>query len=347
MKANIQTLRDYCEPLTQKYIFQNSEIRVEGFLNRRLRVRTAFPFHCEQARIVQDLSALGVKTEALQFVPEVQAYSEATPEIRNIIAVASGKGGVGKSTVAVNLALALQKQGAKVGILDADLYGPSVALMLGGAQKPEIKDKIHPVLRHGLQSLSMADLLEKPDDAVIWRGPLLNQTLIKMLRDVAWHDLDYLILDLPPTTGDIPLTLAQQCPVAGAVLVTTPPEIALADVRKLKTMLDKVAVPLLGLVENMVHFCCPHCQQESALFGTGAVEAFAAQHALPILARLPFETRQNQEALDLPIILAEPSANISRHYEMLALRLMAHLASQGSASLPQIHMPKGRNQNEH
>src|SRR5512146_3123736 len=193
-----------------------------------------------------------------------------TPGVKNIVLVGAGKGGVGKSTVAVNLAVALSRLGAQVGILDADVYGPSIPILTGITSRPTSSDgqRLDPLVAHGIQVMSIGFLVE-PDQALVWRGPMVTGALIQLLRDVNWGELDYLILDLPPGTGDIPLTLAQNVRAAGVVLVSTPQDVALADVIRAKLMFDKVSIPILGLVENMSSFVCPHCRQEAPIFDQG------------------------------------------------------------------------------
>jgi ATP-binding protein involved in chromosome partitioning len=218
--------------------------------------------------------------------------------VRNIVAVASGKGGVGKSTVAANLALAWARQGAKVGILDADIYGPSQPIMLGlTGQRPASPDgkRIKPLAAHGLVAMSIGFLID-PEQPMAWRGPMVTQALTQLLSDTDWGDLDYLVIDMPPGTGDIQLTLAQRVPVAGAVIVTTPQDIALADARKGLKMFEKVNVPVLGVVENMSVHVCSHCGHVEHLFGAGGGARMAAQYGVELLGELPLDARVREEA---------------------------------------------------
>ena len=211
------------------------------------------------------------------------------PGVKNVILVGSGKGGVGKSTVSANVAVALAQFGARVGLLDADIYGPSIPLMMGlFGGKPSSADgkTVEPLLAHGVRVISIGFFVD-PDQAMIWRGPMLHGALIQLLRDVRWGELDYLVLDLPPGTGDIQLTIAQQVSVSGAVVVTTPQDVALADAIKAKTMFDKVSIPVLGFVENMSGFICPHCQKETDIFSKGGAEQAAQKLAVPFLGRVP------------------------------------------------------------
>jgi ATP-binding protein involved in chromosome partitioning len=229
--------------------------------------------------------------------------------IKNIVLVGAGKGGVGKSTVAVNLAVGLHQLGARVGLLDADVYGPSVPIMLGiKGERPSTKDGRHlePLSAHGLTCMSIGFLVE-PEQAMIWRGPMLSQALVQFLRDVNWGELDYLVVDLPPGTGDVQLTLAQQIRASGAVLVTTPQDVALADVRKAKAMFDKVQIPVLGIVENMSYFVCPHCEQETDVFDRGGGERGAESMQIPFLGAVPLNAaiRKGGDA-GTPHLISDP-----------------------------------------
>jgi ATP-binding protein involved in chromosome partitioning len=217
--------------------------------------------------------------------------------IKNVIAVASGKGGVGKSTTAVNLALALQAEGARIGILDADIYGPSIPRMLGCQGQPESSDgkSLEPMMGHGIQSMSIGYLVEE-DTPMIWRGPMVTQALEQLLNDTRWDDVDYLIIDLPPGTGDIQLTLAQRIPVSGAVIVTTPQDIALLDARKGLKMFEKVEVPVLGIIENMSIHICSQCGHSEHIFGEGGGARMSADHGVDLLGSLPLDIRIREQA---------------------------------------------------
>ena len=230
----------------------------------------------------------------------------------------------------MNLAIALSQLGAATGLLDADIYGPSQARMLGGATRPESTDgrTMQPIPRHGLQTLSLGDLVEE-DTAMIWRGPIVTQTLLQLFRETRWKDLDYLIIDLPPGTGDTQLTLSQQIPVAGAVIITTPQDIALLDAKKAKTMFDKVAVPVLGLVENMSSYTCPNCGHEAHIFGKDGGKLLAVSHHLPYLGDIPLDIRIREETDNgNPTTAAEPDSDIAKRYRTIALRTTAHLAAR-------------------
>jgi ATP-binding protein involved in chromosome partitioning len=250
--------------------------------------------------------------------------------IKNIIAVASGKGGVGKSTVAVNLALALSAEGASVGILDADIYGPSQPRMLGVKMKPESKDgkSLEPIISYHLQSMSIGYLIDE-ETPMIWRGPMVTQALEQLLRDTAWKDVDYLIIDLPPGTGDTQLTLAQKVPVTGAVIVTTPQDIALLDARKGLKMFEKVEIPVLGVVENMSVYICPQCGHEDHIFAQGGGQKMAEDYDVDFLGALPLD-RSIREQTDAgkPTVAADPEGRIAQMYRDIARRVAARLALQ-------------------
>lgn len=253
--------------------------------------------------------------------------------VKNIIAVTSGKGGVGKSTTSVNLALALQAQGAKVGILDADIYGPSIPHMLGAAdQRPVSPDNKHitPIVAHGLQSNSIGYLMA-PDNATVWRGPMASSALSQLLQETWWNELDYLVIDMPPGTGDIQLTLSQQIPVTGAVVVTTPQDIALLDAIKGISMFKKVSVPVLGIIENMSVHICSNCGHHEHIFGTGGAEKVAQKYGTSVIGQMPLHIRLRED-LDngTPTLAADPSHEISQAYLELGAKVAAELYWQGS-----------------
>ncbi|MEE4379970.1 MAG: iron-sulfur cluster carrier protein ApbC [Candidatus Competibacteraceae bacterium] len=264
---------------------------------------------------------------------EVQKGLKPLPNVKNIIAVASGKGGVGKSTTAVNLALALQTEGATVGVLDADIYGPSQPRMLGAQQRPDSKDgkSLEPVQSHGLQSMSIGYLIEE-ETPMIWRGPMVTQALEQMLNETHWRELDYLVIDLPPGTGDTQLTLSQKIPVSGAIIVTTPQDIALLDARKGLKMFEKVSVPVLGVVENMSTHICSQCGHEEHIFGEGGGQRMAAQHNVQFLGALPLDIRIREEADNgTPTVVADPDGPISLIYREIARKAAAKLALQAKS----------------
>lgn len=252
----------------------------------------------ERLRAAGFMQPLVLDVQAAIVAHAVQKPLKPLPGIRNIVAVGSAKGGVGKSTVAVNLALAWASMGARVGLLDADIYGPSQPTMLGlGGQRPTSIDgkRIRPLEAHGVKAMSIGLLID-PDQPAVWRGPMVTQALTQLLGETEWGDLDYLVIDMPPGTGDLQLTLAQRVPVAGAIIVTTPQEIAVADARKGLRMFEKVSVPVLGIVENMSMHHCTQCGHEDPIFGTGGGEALAAESGTRLLGRLPLDTRIRAEA---------------------------------------------------
>lgn len=246
------------------------------------------------------------------------------PGIKNIIAIASGKGGVGKSTTTVNLALALQSQGKCVGILDADIYGPNQPHMLGGAEKPVLKDNetFMPVIRHGLQTMSMGYLVDS-EDPMVWRGPMVVKALQQMLYHTAWDNVDYLLIDLPPGTGDVQLTLSQKTPLNGAIIVTTPQTVALLDARKGLAMFRKVGVPILGVIENMSVYHCAHCGHDAPIFGKNGAEKFATECGVPLLGKIPLviEIREQADA-GVPIVIAAPDSEMTALYLNMARKLL-------------------------
>ena len=273
---------------------------------------------------------------------QVQDTLKPMDNVRNIIAVASAKGGVGKSTCAANLALALADEGARVGILDADIYGPSQPRMMGVAgRKPDSPEgkTMHPLENHGVQIMSIGFLIEE-DSPMVWRGPMVTQALTQLLNDTRWDALDYLIIDLPPGTGDIQLTLSQKVPVAGAVVVTTPQEIATLDARKGVRMFEKVKVPVLGILENMSLHICSHCGHEEALFGTGGGQRLADEEGVAMLGALPLELGIREQADNgVPTVVAAPESQAAERFREAARRTVAILSRQdpaGTSRFPNI-----------
>src|SRR3954451_24501273 len=262
---------------------------------------------------------------------------QSVPGVKNVIAVGAGKGGVGKTTVAVNVAIALAKCGGKVGLIDADIYGPNVPIMLGlKTQLTTDGQKIVPAEKYGLQVISMGFLTE--DDApIIWRGPMLHSALQQFFREVRWLNLDYLVIDMPPGTGDVALSLGQTVPVAGAVIVTTPQQVSLADSRRAVAMYKKLNIPTLGLIENMSYFVCPGCQKESDIFGTGGGEKMAGSLGLPFLGRIPlYQPIREGGDSGVPLMIAEPEAPAARAIMLAAEQLAAQIsiASYNRPTIP-------------
>jgi ATP-binding protein involved in chromosome partitioning len=267
------------------------------------------------------------------------------PNVRNIIAVASGKGGVGKSTTAVNLALALAAEGAKVGLLDADIYGPSQPMMLGVSGKPDSKDgkTMEPLEAHGLQIASIGFMID-PDQPMVWRGPMVTQALQQLLELTNWRDLDYLVVDMPPGTGDIQLTLSQKVPVTGAVIVTTPQDIALLDARKGLKMFEKVGIPILGIVENMSVHVCSQCGHAEAIFGEGGGARMCADFGVAFLGALPLTMSIREQAdSGRPTVVAEPEGHVAQIYQQIARKLAVAVADKAkdlSGKFPSIVITK-------
>jgi ATP-binding protein involved in chromosome partitioning len=263
------------------------------------------------------------------------------PGVKNIIAVASGKGGVGKSTTSVNLALALAAEGATVGILDADIYGPSQPQMLGISGRPDSADgkSIEPMVAYGIQAMSIGFLVDT-DTPMVWRGPMVTGALEQLLRDTRWKDLDYLVIDLPPGTGDIQLTLAQKIPVTGAVIVTTPQDIALLDARKGLKMFEKVGIPILGIVENMSTHICSNCGHEEHIFGAGGGELMSKDYNVELLGSLPLDiTIRTQTDTGKPTVVAEPESKIASIYKEIARKTASKIANASldhSSKFPNI-----------
>jgi ATP-binding protein involved in chromosome partitioning len=250
--------------------------------------------------------------------------------VKNIIAVASGKGGVGKSTTAVNLALALAAEGASVGILDADIYGPSQPQMLGITGQPESLDgkRMEPMTAYGLQAMSVGFLID-PETPMVWRGPMVTQALTQLLGETNWQDIDYLVVDLPPGTGDIQLTLAQQVPVTGAIIVTTPQDIALLDARKGLKMFEKVGIPILGIVENMSIHICSKCGHEEHIFGSGGAEKMGHDYDVEVLGHLPLDINiRTQVDSGKPTVVADPDSRIAEIYRDIARRVAIKIADK-------------------
>lgn len=316
----------------------------------KLRIVSSFPYRSQRAALEQAITAAlaGQSLEVqIEWGQQIAAHQHKAgvanlKGVKNIIAIASGKGGVGKSTTAVNLALALVDEGASVGLLDADIYGPSQPIMLGKADaRPETLDqkRIMPVVSHGVQSMSIGYLVD-PEQAMVWRGPMASGALQQLINDTQWQDLDYLIIDLPPGTGDIQLTLSQKVPVTAAVVVTTPQDIALADAIKAMNMFNKVSVPVLGVVENMGVHICSECGHAEHIFGEGGGIGLAESASIEFLGSLPLarSIRDNADK-GLPSVVAEPEGKVAALYREIARKICANLSRKSkdySQSFPNI-----------
>ncbi len=283
---------------------------------------------------------------SMQVVPHaVQRGVQLLPKVKNIIAVASGKGGVGKSTTAVNLALALASEGASVGLLDADIYGPSVPMMMGVEGRPESEDgqTMEPLENYGVQVMSIGFLVAK-DEAMVWRGPMATQALEQLLRQTNWKDLDYLIVDMPPGTGDIQLTLSQRVPMTGAVIVTTPQDIALLDAKKGIKMFEKVGVPILGIVENMAVHVCTNCGHVEHIFGADGGKNMAAEYNMAYLGALPLNMQIRVQAdSGMPTVVADPEGEVAAIYKAVARQVAITVAAKAkdfSNKFPSIKISK-------
>jgi ATP-binding protein involved in chromosome partitioning len=313
------------------------DLAVDG---ARVAVRLELPTHAAVTRAamseeVRAVVAAVEGVEAVEVTTAVVVRSATAPEhgrpplpgVKNVIAVGAGKGGVGKTTVAVNLALALARSGARAGILDGDIYGPNVPLMLGlKAELASDGRHIRPAEKYGLQVVSIG-FLTGDDQAVIWRGPMLHSAIQQFFREVGWHDLDYLIVDLPPGTGDVALSLSQTVPAAGAVVVTTPQHVSLADTRRAVRMYQRLNIPALGIVENMSYYACPNCHHETDLFGYGGGERMATELDVPFLGRLPvYQPISVGSDRGIPIVIAEPESAAARAFGQVADRAAAQVA---------------------
>jgi ATP-binding protein involved in chromosome partitioning len=297
------------------------------------------------ARTVPGVASVSVNIGWKIVAHAVQRGVPLLPRVKNVIAVASGKGGVGKSTTTANLALALAAEGAKVGILDADIYGPSQPMMMGIAGRPESEDgkTMNPLVGHGVEVMSIGFLVGE-DQAMIWRGPMATQALDQLLRQTNWGELDYLLVDMPPGTGDIALTLSQRVPLTGAVIVTTPQDIALIDAKKGISMFQKVGVPILGIVENMAVYCCPNCGHVAHIFGADGAKKMAAQFGVGVLGALPLNLSIREQAdSGRPTVVADPSGEIAALYKDVARTVavkVAHQAKDFSSKFPTITVSK-------
>ncbi len=353
-RESIETqLKSYIEPcLGQDLVSAGAikDIQINA-ADVDLTLSLGFPadgYHEILLKALQDeLSGIsGINNVSIQIETRITSHSvqkgvQTLPGIKNTIAIASGKGGVGKSTTSVNLALALQAEGARVGILDADIYGPSQPRMLGCSGKPDSADgkTIEPKLSYNIQSMSIGYLIDE-DTPMIWRGPMVTGALEQLLSDTNWSDLDYLIIDLPPGTGDIQLTLCQKIPVSAAIIVTTPQDIALLDARKAHNMFEKVGVPVLGIIENMSTHICSQCGHEEHIFGAGGGEQMSKQYGIDLLGELPLDIKI-REGVDegKPTVAIEPDLDISLLYREIARKSSARLSQMAkdySGKFPKI-----------
>lgn len=335
------------DPHTGASLEESGEVHAVGVDGDRVAVEIALGYPADgwrkafAAEIREKLQADAAIAQATVSVTsriathKVQGNLMPLPGVKNIIAVASGKGGVGKSTVAVNLALALAAEGANAGILDADIYGPSQPLMLGIHGRPESPDgkTIIPMTNHGLQVMSIGFLVGE-DTPMVWRGPMVTQALSQLLHSTRWQDIDYLIVDMPPGTGDIQLTLTQRVPVAGAVIVTTPQDIALLDAKKGLKAFEKVEVPVLGIIENMATHVCSNCGHEEHVFGEGGGARMAEQYGVPLLGSLPLDIRIRQQAdSGNPTVSAMPDSDLAMRYREIARNTTGRLSLHAERDL--------------
>lgn len=338
-----EALKDILDPHTGKDFISSKSarnIRIDGN-NIALDIVLGYPAKSVMAEIgklvedklktLPDVGSVTINVSSKIVAHSVQRGVQMIPNVKNIIAVASGKGGVGKSTTSVNLALALAAEGARVGILDADIYGPSQPQMLGINARPESTDgkSMEPLEAYGIQAMSIGFLIDT-DTPMVWRGPMVTGALEQLLRETNWHDLDYLVIDLPPGTGDIQLTLSQKVPVTGAVIVTTPQDIALLDARKGLKMFEKVGVSIIGIVENMSTHICSKCGHEEHIFGTGGGAAMCKDYGVELLGSLPLDINIRQQAdSGTPTVVADPRGAIAAIYKDIARRTAIKLAQMG------------------
>jgi len=346
-------LKEITDPNTGKDYITGKEaknIKIDG-ANVSLDILLGYPAKTQiepiRKQVVATLKAIpGVGSVSANVTMKIVSHAvqrgvKLIPGVKNIVAVASGKGGVGKSTVAVNLALALEAEGAKVAMLDADIYGPSQPTMLGIHGRPESKDgkSLEPMEGHGIQAMSIGFLIDT-ETPMVWRGPMVTQALEQLLNETKWREIDYMVVDLPPGTGDIQLTLAQRVPVTGAVIVTTPQDIALMDARKGLKMFEKVNIPILGIVENMSLHICSKCGHEEHIFGTGGGERMSKDYGIELLGALPLDINIREQAdSGRPTVVTDPDGRVAEIYRKIARRVAVKIAEKQqdhSAAFPKI-----------
>ena len=329
----------FLSDLSKGHVFEDMVTDIKQVGNDlSFKIKFGFPIKSREQKIrdeitshlknVFNLKTVNVVIETNILSHSVEKGAQLIPSVKNIIAIASGKGGVGKSTTTVNLALSLLLEGAKVGILDGDIYGPSIPALLGVDGKPESPDgkTINPMIGHGIQTNSIGYLIPK-DEAMVWRGPMVTQALEQLLRQTAWNNLDYVFIDLPPGTGDIHLTLAQKVPLTGAVIVTTPQEIALLDARKGIKMFKKVSVPILGIVENMASYACPKCGNVEEIFGSGGGLHTAKKYDTNFLGSLPLNASIREDSDNgVPSVISKSNLGIAQAYSEVSFALARHIS---------------------
>ena len=350
-------LKDVLDPNTGKDFFstksarnlkvedENVAVEIELGYPAKTQIDPIRRLVAEKLRGIPGVGTVSVSVTSKIVSHSVQRGVKLIPGVKNIVAVASGKGGVGKSTTAVNLALALSAEGASVGMLDADIYGPSQPIMLGITGRPESKDgkTLEPMMGHGIQAISIGFLIDI-DTPMVWRGPMVTQALEQLLKDTRWRDVDYLIVDMPPGTGDIQLTLAQKVPVTGALIVTTPQDVALIDARKGFKMFEKVGIPILGVVENMSTHICSQCGHEEHIFGQGGAERMCKEYGTELLGSLPLDIEIREHAdSGKPTVVADPDGRAAEIYRAIGRRLAVKIgesAKDMSAKFPNIVVSK-------
>lgn len=353
----LQALQSVIDPHTGKDFVSSKcikNLKVQGD-TVQFDLELGYPAKSQVEAFCQSLTAAAQTVEGVGHVEvqpmfnvsahAVQRGVQLLPGVKNIVAVASGKGGVGKSTTAANLALALAAEGARVGLLDADIYGPSMPMMMGISGKPESADgkTMEPMLNYGVQVMSIGFLVPQ-DEAMIWRGPMATQALEQLLRQTHWQELDYLIVDMPPGTGDIQLTLSQRVPMTGAVIVTTPQDIALLDAKKGIKMFEKVGVPILGIVENMAVHVCSNCGHVEHIFGADGGKKMAADYGMDYLGALPLAMAIREQAdSGRPTVVADPEGEVAGLYKALARKVGVAIAAKNkdfSSKFPSITISK-------